>query len=137
MYATSEDLISHLGNSGSALYRADTALAEGDIAAASGEIDGYVSNRYMTPIFDVYVLVLIKDWCLTLAEERAYARAGGASLPDKVVKRAETVRKTLRDIASGKFKLDCQPKETKAPVETTLIVQNDEPLFTRENMAGF
>ena len=49
-----------------------------DLEAAAAEIDGAIAARYALPVTGSRSLALLKDWNLTLAEERAYARPAGA-----------------------------------------------------------
>lgn len=131
-YATSNELLATLGNTGEALYKADATQIDIDLSASTAEINGYISSRYQITSTNE----LLKDWCLALSEERAYKRAGGSVIPEKIAKRAEQVRKLLREVASGVFKLDL-PENTTGSVASSLIAQCDEPHFTREKMVGY
>ena len=87
-YASVSELCGRLGNSiFSEIYGAEgqTDFSEdpaalSDLASAAAEIDGAIAPRYRLPVKGERSLALLKDWNLTLAEERAFARPAGGNL---------------------------------------------------------
>ena len=116
---------------------ADTPVAaESDIAAASAEVEGSLAARYQLPIAGFRSAALLKDWVLTLAEERAYARAAGANYAEKIKSRVEQVRKYLEKIQQDLFKLP-DAAEKQDSVSRIAIRHGDTALFGRNNMKDF
>ena len=107
-----------------------------DLAAASAEIDGAIAARYALPVTGARSLALLRDWCLTLAEERAYARAAGSAWAEKVKTRVEQVRKYLEEIRLDRFRLPDAAENGGADGGTIALVQGDRPIFSREKMGG-
>ena len=140
MYASAADLQTRIGDVFAELYRrldgttmADEASA--DLAAASAEIDGAVGMRYAVPVSSEQALPLLKNWCLTLAEELAWARSGRQT-PESVKDRVKTVRELLGKVAAGSFSLagaSLQATENGIIAE----IECDEPVFGRRRMRGF
>ncbi|MCF6174820.1 MAG: DUF1320 domain-containing protein [Victivallaceae bacterium] len=139
MYATVTDLQLKLGSRFASIYPGgDTdpgAIA--DTTAASAEIDGYLAGRYTVPVTQAGALELLKSWALALAESLSYERAAGSKLPEKVIKRAEQVRRTLRDTAAGTFQLPAAPAESTTGAGSAAMVAAATPVFTRDKMTGF
>jgi len=108
-----------------------------DLASAAAEIDGAIAGRYALPVIGEKSLALLKDWCLTLAEERAYARPAGGDFTEKIKRRADQVRQYLEMIRSDKFRLPDAAENTSGPGAGIALVQADEPVFGRDNLAGF
>lgn len=116
---------------------ADTpAAAESDLAAAAAEVDGSLAARYNLPVNTPRSLALLKDWVLTLAEERAYARAAGANYAEKIKSRVEQVRKYLEKIQQDLFKLpDAVEKHDSG--SRIAIRHGESVLFSRNKMKDF
>ena len=93
-YADTEQLRSRLGEAVFDEIYPDKSDAA-DLESAEAEIDGAIASRYRLPVAGKRTLSLLRDWTLTLAEERAYARAAGSSFAEKVRLRVEQVRKYL------------------------------------------
>ncbi|MFA6817059.1 MAG: phage protein Gp36 family protein [Lentisphaeria bacterium] len=137
MYATIANLVERLGTIAVSLYQNDDEKITADLEAASSEIDVILAVRYAVPVTKEEAMSLLKDWCLTLAVERAYMNGGGSKLPEKVIRRSDEVRKLLRSCAAGTFQLPADPTGSESGVAGTSIIQCDPPIFNRENMAGF
>ncbi|MBO5220007.1 MAG: DUF1320 family protein [Clostridia bacterium] len=105
MYADADELRSRIGASVFEEIYPDGTDAVTDLTGAEAEINGCVGRRYAIPVMAAASLALLKDWTLTLAEERAYARAAGAEYSEKVSSRVAQVRKYLEEIRSGLFLL--------------------------------
>lgn len=87
-YATVTELSGRLGGMVyTEIYGQDLTTPAADLAAAAAEIDGALSKRYIVPVTAPAPLALLKDWNLTLAEERAYARAAGGDYSEKLKNR--------------------------------------------------
>ena len=112
----------------------DLTAAADDLAAASAEIDGAVAARYRLPVAGTAARALLKDWCLTLAEERAFARAAGGAWAEKVKSRVEQVRKYLEMVRDGTFRLAGEIEDTAG---RAAFAHNAEPVFDRKKMEGF
>ncbi len=135
-YATAEQLKARLGAGiFDEIYgETDPAEAAADLESAETEIDGAIASRYRLPVNGRRTLPLLRDWTLTLAEERAYARAAGSGFAEKVRLRVEQVRKYLEMIRSGTFLLPDADERRDASVA---FASCREPVFGRENMEGF
>ena len=109
-----------------------------DLEAAGAEIDGALAARYALPVTGARSLSLLKDWNLTLAEERAYARCAGSEFSEKVKRRVDQVRKYLEMIRADEFRLpDAAEKEASSGGGGIALVQRDTPIFGRDQMTGF
>ena len=108
-----------------------------DLESAAAEIDGAIAARYALPVTGYRSLALLKDWNLTLAEERAYARPAGADFTEKIKRRVDQVRKYLDMIRSDQFRLPDAPENSSGSGGTIALVQRDEPIFDRDKMKGF
>ena len=107
-----------------------------DLESAAAEIDGAIAARYALPVTGSRSLALLKDWNLTLAEERAYARPAGGDFSEKIKRRVDQVRKYLDMIRSDQFRLPDAPEKSGSAGKIALI-QRDKPIFGRDKMAGF
>lgn len=138
MYASAEDLRKRLGASVfDEIYASGGADGDewsGDLESAEAEIDGVLALRYRLPLQQRRTLQLLKDWTLTLAEERAYARVAGGSFSDKIKERAAQVRKYLEDIRTGQFLLS---GESENDYGVFTLHKSDPEVFGRGNMEGF
>ena len=141
-YASVSELCGRLGNSiFSEIYGAEgqTDFSEdpaalSDLASAAAEIDGAIAPRYRLPVKGERSLALLKDWNLTLAEERAFARPAGGNYTEKVKLRVEQVRKYLEMIRAGSFRL---PDASEKQNSSVAFASVGKPVFGRENMKGF
>ena len=108
-----------------------------DLESAAAELDGAIASRYALPVTGPRSLALLKDWNLTLAEERAYARPAGGDFTEKIKRRVDQVRKYLDMIRSDQFRLPDAPENSSGSGGTIALVQRDEPIFDRDKMKGF
>ena len=138
-YASAEELCQRIG--GSVFNEIYPVSGQSDITddleSAAAEIDGAIAVRYAHPVTGSRSLALLKDWNLTLAEERAYARPAGGDFTEKIKRRADQVRKYLDMIRGGQFKLPDAPENSSGSGETIALLQRDEPIFDRSKMRGF
>lgn len=135
-YAAAAELSLRLGSTVySEIYGQDLTTPAADLESAAAEIDGAVSYRYAVPATGSRTLALLKDWNLTLAEERAYARTAGGDFSEKVKSRCALVRKYLDMIRSDRFSLPDAPE--KGASNGISLVKNDPPVFGRGKMSGF
>ena len=140
MYATVEDFKQRLGSIFEAIYAEGDAAALDDLADAQAEVDGCISKRYRIPVTATASLPLLKGFVLTLAEERTYARAAGASYADKVTARCAQVRKYLEEIRSGIFVLpDASERgeDTASAAGGISVIAGEPPLYTRSSLQGY
>ena len=144
-YATAAELRLRIGGSvfneiynvsGQTVLTDQTDITD-DLESAAAEIDGAIAARYALPVTGSRSLALLKDWNLTLAEERAYARPAGADFTEKIKRRVDQVRKYLDLIRDDRFKLPDAPENTAGSGSTIALVQRDDPVFDRGNMKGF
>lgn len=133
-YATTNDLALRLGATVYGEIYPEETEAAADLADAEAEINGCIGRRYLVPVTASEALNLLKGWTLTLAEERAYARAAGSEFAGKVTARVAQVRKYLDEVRSGAFLL---PGATENEQGVFTISQSDEEVFGRDNMEGF
>ena len=138
-YAAATDLALRLGRAYDSLYRDHADAAEEDLAQAAAEIDAYLGGRYAVPVTAADAQVLLRDWNLTLAEEKAYARAGGVETPEKVIRRVDAARKALRDAASGLLRLPgaAEAAEGGSGAAGAVVIEIEPPIFGRKRMKGY
>lgn len=108
-----------------------------DLESAAAEIDGALAFRYALPVTGERSLALLKDWNLTLAEERAYARAAGSEFAEKIKRRADQVRKYLEMIRADQFRLPDAAENGASSGGGIALAKRDAQIFGRENMDGF
>lgn len=136
-YATANDLRERIGASVyGELYSSDAA-AETDLESAAAEIDGAIAFRYQLPVAGIRSLALLKDWNLTLGEERAFARPAGSDFTEKVKARVAQVRKYLEMIRDDSFRLPDAAENGGKSSGGIALVQCDDPVFGRDKMGGF
>ena len=146
-YATADDLKQRIGESvfqeiyflsdGSDLSDQSDKVTD-DLESAAAEIDGAIAFRYRLPVTGERSLALLKDWNLTLAEERAFARPVGGDYTEKIKRRVDQVRKDLDMIRADQFRLPDAPEKGAATSGSGIaLVQQDKPVFGREEMSGF
>ena len=133
-YADTELLRARLGEAVFDEIYQDESDAAADLESAAAEIDGAIASRYRLPVTGKRTLSLLRDWTLTLAEERAYARAAGSGFAEKVRLRVEQVRKYLEMIRNGTFLL---PDAEEHKDGSVAFASCREPVFGRDNMEGF
>ena len=146
-YATADDLKQRIGES---VFQEIYGLSDGsdrsdvsdkvtdDLESAAAEIDGAIAFRYRLPVTGERSLALLKDWNLTLAEERAFARPVGGDYTEKIKRRVDQVRKYLDMIRADQFRLPDAPEKGAATSGSGIaLVQQDKPVFGREKMSGF
>ena len=144
-YATAAELRQRIGGSVfdeiyAVLTGADPSGLPGiadDLESASAEIDGAIASRYALPVTGPRSLALLKDWNLTLAEERAYARPAGGDFTEKIKRRVDQVRKYLDMIRADEFKLPDAGENAAGSGSTIALIRRDEPIFDRDKMDGF
>ena len=141
-YAAIADLQLRLSDLYGNLYRkldgtAMTEEAQADLDAAEAEIDGLIGTRYAVPVQSGAALPLLKAWTVTLAEELAWSRSGKSELPKNVTQRAETVRKNLTLIASGKMLLQAAAQDESSGGGSVVGISGNTPVFGRDKMAGY
>ena len=133
-YADTELLRARLGEAVFDEIYQDESDAAADLESAAAEIDGAIASRYRLPVTGKRTLSLLRDWTLTLAEERAYARVAGSGFAEKVRLRVEQVRKYLEMIRNGTFLL---PDAEERKDGSVAFASCREPVFGRDNMEGF
>ena len=146
-YATEDELKQRIGES---VFQEIYFLSDGsdgsdqsdkirdDLESAAAEIDGAIAFRYRLPVTGERSLALLKDWNLTLAEERAFARPVGGDYTEKIKRRVDQVRKYLDMIRADQFRLPDAPEKGAASSGSGIaLVQQDKPVFGREEMSGF
>ena len=133
-YATPSELRARLGATIFAEIYPEETDASPDLESSAAEIDGAIASRYRLPVTGERSLALLRDWTLTLTEERAYARAAGSTFAEKVKERVAQVRKYLDLIRAGGFKFPDAEERSEGSVAFATV---REPVFGRENMKGF
>lgn len=137
-YATINELKVRLGQDYAGLYGNDesgTGTAQADLDASAAEIDASVGCRYEIPVVSAQAEALLRDWNLTLCEERARVRCAGDTLPDKIGMRVAHVRDSLAKTASGELVLPGAAENQRG--QEFAAVACDDPVFTRETMKGY
>ncbi len=114
--------------------QSDRSDAVADLESAGAEVDGTIATRYRLPVQGERTLALLRDWTLTLAEERAYARAAGSAFAEKVKSRVAQVRTYLGMIRDGSFRL---PDAEERKDSSVAFASCKPPVFGRDNMKGF
>lgn len=137
-YATSADLSGRMGPTiFTEIYDPLPAgTSDGDLESAAAEIDGALAFRYRLPVAGTRSMALLKDWNLTLAEERAFARPIGGDFAEKVKSRVAQVRQFLSMIRNDEFRLPDAEENSDSGAGMS-VVQNDDPVFGRDRMNGF
>ena len=133
-YATVAELRARIGVTIFAEIYPDEADGRTDLESSTAEIDGAIASRYRLPITGERSLALLRDWTLTLTEERAYARAAGSTFAEKVKERVAQVRKYLELVRTGGFKFPDAEERSEGSVAFASV---REGVFGRENMKGF
>ena len=137
-YATINELKVRLGQDYAGLYGADDtgdAAAQADLDAAAAEIDAAAGCRYETPVVSERATALLRDWNLTLCEERSRVRCAGDSLPGKIGMRIAHVRESLAKTASGELILPGAAENMRG--QRFAAVACDAPVFSRDTMKGY
>lgn len=141
-YATREDLDARFG----AAEINDVAAADSDdvdarpdaaarvaavLADASAEIDAVLADGYDLPL-PAGGYPLLTAACCDIARLRLY----DDSAPDRVMGRASSARKRVRQLAAGELHL-VAADGTRVERRTTILVDAGEPVATRERLAGY
>lgn len=135
-YATINDLETRLGADYAGLYGSSgTTAAQADLDASAAEIDASAGCRYETPVSSDRAAALLRDWNLTLCEERARGRCAGDILPEKLKLRVAQVRESLRRTAAGEMILPGAAENGRGVGFATTA--GDEPVFSRETLRGY
>lgn len=144
MYASVKDLQLRLGPVYADLYaesfsseEPDNTVPESDLAAAAAEIDGTLGVRYTLPVTSQSAAALLKNWCITLAEELAWARSGKEETPANVKDRVAQVRKALQRVADGTMLLPGAVQSANSGGGSVVTVEGSEVVFGREKMKGY
>ena len=143
MYASVKDLQLRLGPVYADLYAEsfeaetpDNTVPESDLSAAAAEIDGTLGVRYTLPVTAPNSAALLKNWCITLAEELAWARSGKEETPANVKDRVAQVRKALQRVADGTMLLP-GAVQTASGGGSVVTVEGNDVVFGREKMKGY
>ena len=142
MYASVKDLQLRLGPVYADLYaesfeaEPDNTVPESDLSAAAAEIDGTLGVRYTLPVTAPNSAALLKNWCITLAEELAWARSGKEETPANVKDRVAQVRKALQRLADGTMLLP-GAVQTASGGDSVATVEGNDVVFGREKMKGY
>ena len=102
---------------------------------ASGDIDGYLANRYRLPLANVpaKLQTLCNDIVL-------WRLLGGATQGDEKSERYQRVQdanKWLGSLSSGDISLDAQLKNAPSNNPGTVVVAGDAPVFDRDHLAAY
>ncbi len=112
----------------------DDGVIDEVIAAASAEIDGYISSQYSTPLTTVPAIV--RRIAAKLSINELYLRRTEVRIPDKWDKEIDDVRKMLGKISTGTLQLG-----TSAPQATGDLCEagraETESTFNDTSLAGF
>jgi len=140
-YFDSDDAANRLRDDLTGLYNLpeeDDDLAS-DIADIEALVNSYVGKRYETPVTDSTAISILKKLCLDLFAETAYMRTPGDELPKKVKDAADIARKQLKEISTGAITLAGATSLTERPSggADAIIVDGNDPEFTRDDMEGF
>lgn len=137
-YASVDDLEKALGTPYRSIYKDDTASANADLVSAAAVVDGYLAKRYCVPVTEPGAMPILKEWCVAIAMELAYGRAGGSTIPEKTKDRAKRAYDQLRDAAKGTLQVPAAPAEnTENSIGGAVAIECDEPVFTRDKMRGY
>jgi len=110
-----------------------------DIATVEATVKSYVAKRYALPITNDDALVILKSICLDLMEELAWGRGAGSEIPKKTAEKGERARKQLDHLAKGSMTLGGAVglSERNSGGAEAIVVDGNDPEFTREQMTGF
>ena len=141
-YATVTELEERLEGFYSELYNdektglVDTTQAEKDLADASSEVNASVAVRYAIPVVAPRALALLRSLSLTLAEELAWSRGGGDTIPQKVCDRVANARKLLCGISDGSKALEGAAEKTGSAGGAAEALMTT-PVFKRDQLGGW
>jgi len=140
-YFDSDDVEGRLRDDFTSLYELpqDNQDLSDDILAVEAVVNSYVGRRYATPVTNATAIRLLKTICLDLMERKAWARGAGSTVPEKAQKAEDNAMKLLRDIGEGKITLagaTALAERTTGGAEA-IIVDGNEPEFTRDDLEGF
>ena len=124
-----------------ALYElpGERAELDQDVEDVEAEVNAFVGKRYAVPVTSARAVAYLKKLCLDVFAETAWARGVGSELPEKVRKAAATARAQLEKIAKGVITLGGATSLQERPVggAESIIVDGNDPEFTRDQMGGF
>jgi len=115
--------------------RRAVATIEAAIADASGDIDGYLANRYQLPLSNVPTK--LQSLCNDLVIWRLL---GGATQGDEKSERYQRVQDALRwleRLASGALSLAAQLDNAPSNNPGTVVVAGAAPVFDRDHLAAY
>jgi len=140
-YFDSDDAAQRLRGNLDGLYKLPAEsddLAE-DITTAEATVDSHVGKRYAVPVTDTTAVTILKALSLALFEELAWRRGAGDEIPKKVADAAAQARTDLAAIATGAITLAGATALTERPSggAEAIIVEANDPEFTRDDMSGF
>ena len=117
----------------------NTAWIDQDIADAEGIVDGYVSSRYLTPVTAASAIEILRAITMRLVHAAAYRRLPKGDVPDGVRAAEKDALQQLRDIRTGRFRLDGAVEvDANANAGGGLAeVYYNTPALTRSNLSGF
>lgn len=103
------------------------------IKEAEGEVDGYLSVVYSTPVPSNG---LIESLCLDIAERILYKRSSFPSIPEKIKDSYERASSLLEKVATGKMAIPATGMET-SDAGGPMLFEGDDDIYTEEDMQGF
>ena len=136
-YATRDDLVARYGaDELDALAPLDdhgaSPRAEAVIADACAEIDAVLAEGFDLPLAGEGEYPLLKAAACDVARLRLY----DDSAPDRVMGRASSARKRIRQLAGGELHL-LAADGARVERRTGILIDAGEPVATRERLAGY
>lgn len=110
-----------------------TSIIANIIAEAEGEVDGFLSVAYTTPVNSNG---LLESLTLDIAERILYKRSSFPAIPEKIKDSYERATGILEKIATGRMALPTTAAAASATGGMTLF-DGDEDKYTDDDMAGF
>ena len=109
----------------------DSSMVERALTSADALITGYIAARYQDTATFAGQAILTDVAC-----DYAFSLLWQSDAPDWVMAKRKAAIDALKDIASGKIKLDAGI-DTAAPRADQIIVSGPERRFSRDSMGGF
>ena len=110
-------------------------LIRAAIDDASGDIDGFVANRYQLPLANVPAK--LKSLCNDLVIWRLLGGSTHGDDKSERYQRVQDANKWLERLAGGDISLDAQLKNAPSNNPGTVVVAGDAPVFDRDHLAAY
>lgn len=146
-YASAQDVIDRLGtelaaeltNEGQSSTTPDSIMIAEHVAGADAVIDGYLAQRYATPVSvaaQPSIAALLKRLTLDVAIHSLHGRA--LDIPEAIKSAYDAALALLKDFQAGKASLPVENATVAEPAyqPSAVVTDGDERGFSREKLKG-